>query len=94
MSLPGPGIVCLESESYDMAALDGAIASDDLIHKPGIGRIERIRCHRRIGTPLFRVVGTRTVESGASDSIRPRRDRVNRNLASRGFSFITGRGSA
>ena len=33
----GPGIVCLESESYDAAPPNGMIAGDFLIHKPGIG---------------------------------------------------------
>ena len=42
----------------------------------------RDHCHRGVVTPAFRVVSTRVVEGGASESSRPRRDpRVGAQLA-------------
>src|SRR5262245_41432889 len=70
----GPGIVCLESESDDAAPPDGTIDGDLLIHKPGIGCVQGIRCNRRVVTPALRVVSARIVERDASVSSRPRRD--------------------
>ena len=35
-ALAGPGIVCLEAESYDAASPEDTIGVDFLIHKPGI----------------------------------------------------------
>src|SRR6476660_5157104 len=83
------GIICLEPELDDAAPPDGTSGGDFLIHKPGIGCVQRIRCHRRVVTPAFRVVRTRAVESGASHSRRTRRDsRVGAQLARQPYLWL------
>ena len=67
---------CLETDGYNATSPD-RIVVDFFVHKPGIGSVRRIQCHRRVVTPALGAKSRIEVagqERGTGETSRPGRD--------------------